>query len=199
MRANSLAFRLFLWATGLTVVVLIVTGIALVHALSQRCRARLRPAPRCLSAHAGCRHRFAGGRQREIPAIDRRAAVRVAAVGLVLAGHAARHAKPEVHSSRSLWDSNLPRLPETKDDPLRCAGIAKVTHGPRRSAAAPRRAQHRPRRRRALSDHGRRKRIRDRRRDAELRPHHRRDFSRVLLSALLVDHRRCRCALVLRR
>ena len=29
MRANSLAFRLFLWATGLTVVVLIVTGVAL--------------------------------------------------------------------------------------------------------------------------------------------------------------------------
>ena len=29
MRVNSLAFRLFLWATGLTVVVLIVTGIAL--------------------------------------------------------------------------------------------------------------------------------------------------------------------------
>ena len=29
MRANSLAFRLFLWATGLTVVILIVTGVAL--------------------------------------------------------------------------------------------------------------------------------------------------------------------------
>ena len=30
MRANSLALRLFLWATGCTVVILIITGIALV-------------------------------------------------------------------------------------------------------------------------------------------------------------------------
>src|SRR5580692_11744422 len=86
MRANSLAVRLFIWATAWTVVILIITGIALStlyrHAVERAFDRRLDVYLRTL---------VAGGGRREIPAIDRRAAVRTAAVGLVLAGHAARY------------------------------------------------------------------------------------------------------------
>jgi hypothetical protein len=48
--------------------------------------------------------------------VARRAAVRAAAVGLVLAGHAAPTEKPETRASRSLWDKKLPHLEERGAD-----------------------------------------------------------------------------------
>ena len=93
MRANSLALRLFLWATGWTVVILIVTGIVLSsiyrHAVERAFDRRLDVYLRTLVADVAS----PGGRQRQVSAVDRRAAVRIAAVGLVLAGHAARYGK----------------------------------------------------------------------------------------------------------
>ena len=146
-----------------------------VDALSPRRRARLRPPPRRLSAHAGRRRGVAGRRQRQVPAIDRRAVVRTAAVGLVLAGDAARHKKPDVHSSRSLWDSGLPRLPN--DGSVSSAEARRgLRRRPRRPEAAHRRAQYRSRRRRPLPDRGGRRRLRDRRRDAKFRSRHRHDL-----------------------
>ena len=111
MRANSLALRLFLSATVWTVVILLVTGIVLSVALPPGGRARLRPAARRLSAHAGRRRRLArGGRSR-----SSRRSLGEPLFELPLSGwywQVTRldRAKPEVRSSRSLWDGGLPHL-----------------------------------------------------------------------------------------
>ena len=110
MRANSLAFRLFLWATGWTVVILIVTGIVLSslyrQAVERAFDRRLDVYLRTLVADVASPEEGTDKFPQSIgePLFD-----------LPLSGwywQVARldTAKPEVHSSRSLWDSNFPRL-----------------------------------------------------------------------------------------
>src|ERR1700733_3864950 len=111
MRANSLALRLFLWATAWTVVILIVTGIALStlyrHAVERAFDRRLDVYLRTLVADVASPEEGSDKFPQSIgePLFE-----------LPLSGwywQVTRFdtKKPEVHSSRSLWDSGLPRLP----------------------------------------------------------------------------------------
>ena len=113
MRVSSLAFRLFLWATGWTVVILIVTGIVLStlyrNAVERAFDRRLDVYLRTLVADVASPEEGNDKYPQSIgePLFD-----------LPLSGwywQVSRldSAKPEVHSSRSLWDSNFPRLPES--------------------------------------------------------------------------------------
>jgi hypothetical protein len=110
MRVSSLALRLFLWATGWTVVILIVTGIVLStlyrNAVERAFDRRLDVYLRTLVADVASPEEGTDKFPQSIgePLFD-----------LPLSGwywQVARldTAKPEVHSSRSLWDSNFPRL-----------------------------------------------------------------------------------------
>ena len=110
MRANSLALRLFIWATGWTVVILIVTGIALStlyrHAVERSFDRRLDVYLRTLVADVASPEEGADKYPQSIgePLFE-----------LPLSGWYWQVTRldtkaPEVHSSRSLWDSNLPRL-----------------------------------------------------------------------------------------
>src|ERR1700720_3153661 len=110
MRVSSLALRLFLWATGWTVVILIVTGIVLStlyrNAVERAFDRRLDVYLRTLVADVASPDEGTDKFPQSIgePLFD-----------LPLSGwywQVARldTAKPEVHSSRSLWDSNFPRL-----------------------------------------------------------------------------------------
>jgi signal transduction histidine kinase len=114
MRANSLALRLFLWATGWTVVILIITGIALStlyrHAVERSFDRRLDVYLRTLVADVASPEEGADKYPQSIgePLFE-----------LPLSGWYWQVTRldtksPEVHSSRSLWDSNLPRLPDDK-------------------------------------------------------------------------------------
>src|SRR5436190_6374289 len=110
MRANSLAVRLFLWATAWTVVILIATGIALStlyrHAVERAFDRRLDVYLRTLVADVASPEDSGEKFPQSIgePLFE-----------LPLSGWYWQVARldsktPEVHSSRSLWDSNLPRL-----------------------------------------------------------------------------------------
>src|SRR5271163_2471495 len=114
MRANSLALRLFLWATGWTVVILIITGIALStlyrHAVERAFDRRLDVYLRTLVADVASPEEGADKFPQSIgePLFE-----------LPLSGWYWQVTRldtkaPEVHSSRSLWDSNLPRLPDDR-------------------------------------------------------------------------------------
>jgi len=114
MRANSLALRLFLWATGWTVVILIITGIALStlyrHAVERAFDRRLDVYLRTLVADVASPEEGADKFPQSIgePLFE-----------LPLSGWYWQVTRldtkaREVHSSRSLWDSNLPRLPDEK-------------------------------------------------------------------------------------
>src|SRR5580693_1910394 len=116
MRANSLAFRLFLWATGLTVMILIVTGVALStlyrHAVERAFDRRLDVYLRTLVADVASPEEG----NDKFPQSIGEPLFELPLSGWYWQVTRLDTAKPEVHSSRSLWDSNLPRLPETKDD-----------------------------------------------------------------------------------
>src|ERR1700679_2167299 len=110
MRANSLALRLLLWATAWTVVILIITGIALStlyrHAVERSFDRRLDVYLRTLVADVASPEEGADKYPQSIgePLFE-----------LALSGWYWQVTRldtkaPEVHSSRSLWDSNLPRL-----------------------------------------------------------------------------------------
>jgi signal transduction histidine kinase len=112
MRVSSLAFRLFLWATGWTVVILLVTGIVLAtlyrNAVERAFDRRLDVYLRTLVADVASPEEGTDKFPQSIgePLFD-----------LPLSGwywQVTRldTAKPEVHSSRSLWDSSFPHLPE---------------------------------------------------------------------------------------
>jgi len=114
MRANSLAVRLFLWATAWTVVILIVTGIALStlyrHAVERAFDRRLDVYLRTLVAAVASPEESGDKFPQSIgePLFE-----------LPLSGWYWQVTRldtktPEVHSSRSLWDANLPRLPPDK-------------------------------------------------------------------------------------
>jgi signal transduction histidine kinase len=115
MRANSLAFRLFLWATGLTVVVLIVTGVALSslyrHAVERAFDRRLDVYLRTLVADVASPEEGTD----KFPQSIGEPLFELPLSGWYWQVTRLDTPKPELHSSRSLWDSNLPRLPAGED------------------------------------------------------------------------------------
>src|ERR1700748_156793 len=111
MRANSLAVRLFLWATAWTVVILIATGIALStlyrhaveRAFDRRLDVCLRPGVAAVASPENSGNNFPksiGEPLFELPLS-----------GWYWQVTRLDSKTPEVHSSRSLWDAALPRLP----------------------------------------------------------------------------------------
>ena len=113
MRANSLAFRLFLWATGLTVVILIVTGVALSsiyrHAVERAFDRRLDVYLRTLVADVASPEEG----NDKFPQSIGEPLFELPLSGWYWQVTRLDTTKPDVHSSRSLWDSNLPRLPDS--------------------------------------------------------------------------------------
>ena len=111
MRANSLALRLFLWATAWTVVILIVTGIALStlyrHAVERAFDRRLDVYLRTLVADVASPEEGAD----KFPQSIGEPLFELPLSGWYWQVNRLDSKKPEVHSSRSLWDSGLPRLP----------------------------------------------------------------------------------------
>ena len=114
MRANSLAVRLFLWATACTVVILIITGVALStlyrHAVERAFDRRLDVYLRTLVADVASPEEAGEKFPQSIgePLFE-----------LPLSGWYWQVTRldtktPEVHSSRSLWDSNLPKLTDER-------------------------------------------------------------------------------------
>jgi signal transduction histidine kinase len=111
MRANSLALRLFLWATGWTVVILIVTGIALStlyrHAVERAFDRRLDVYLRTLVADVASPEEG----NDKFPQSIGEPLFELPLSGWYWQVTRLDTKKPEVHSSRSLWDAGLPRLP----------------------------------------------------------------------------------------
>jgi len=111
MRTNSLAFRLFLWATGWTLVILIVTGIALStlyrHAVERAFDRRLDVYLRTLVADVASPEEGSD----KFPQSIGEPLFELPLSGWYWQVTRLDTKKPELHSSRSLWDSNLPRLP----------------------------------------------------------------------------------------
>jgi signal transduction histidine kinase len=112
MRANSLAFRLFLWATAWTVVILIVTGVALSSlyrgAVERAFDRRLDVYLRTLVADVASPEEGAD----KFPQSIGEPLFELPLSGWYWQVTRLDGKKPEVHSSRSLWDSGLPRLPD---------------------------------------------------------------------------------------
>jgi signal transduction histidine kinase len=112
MRANSLAVRLFIWATAWTVVILIITGIALStlyrHAVERAFDRRLDVYLRTLVADVASPEE--GGEK--FPQSIGEPLFELPLSGWYWQVTRLDSKTPEVHSSRSLWDSNLPRLPD---------------------------------------------------------------------------------------
>ena len=112
MRANSLAVRLFLWATAWTVVILIITGVALStlyrHAVERAFDRRLDVYLRTLVADVASPEE--GGDK--FPQSIGEPLFELPLSGWYWQVTRLDTKTPEVHSSRSLWDSNLPRLPD---------------------------------------------------------------------------------------
>src|ERR1700723_2028408 len=116
MRTNSLAFRLFFWAAGLTVAILIITGVvlsslyrnAVERAFDRRLVVYLRPLVADVASPEEGNDKFPqsiGEPLFELPLS-----------GWYWQVTRLDPAKPELHSSRSLWDSNLPRLADAAVD-----------------------------------------------------------------------------------
>lgn len=111
MRANSLALRLFLWAAGWTIAIVLVTGIVLSSlyrdAVERAFDGRLQVYLRTLVADLAAP---------EVPDDKLAQGVSEPLFDLPLSGWYWQvtqldTAKPEVRASRSLWDGGLPRLP----------------------------------------------------------------------------------------
>jgi signal transduction histidine kinase len=116
MRVNSLAFRLFLWATGWTVIILIITSAVLSslyrHAVERAFDRRLDVYLRTIVADIAAPEEG----NEKFPQTIGEPLFELPLSGWYWEVTRLDTAKPEVHSSRSLWDSNLPRLPEA-DNP----------------------------------------------------------------------------------
>jgi signal transduction histidine kinase len=110
MRANSLAFRLFLWATGLTVVILIITGVTLSslyrHAVERAFDRRLDVYLRTLVADVASPEEG----NDKFPQSIGEPLFELPLSGWYWQVTRLDTPRPELHSSRSLWDSNLPRV-----------------------------------------------------------------------------------------
>src|ERR1700728_3210220 len=111
MRASSLALRLFLWATGWTLVILVVTGIALStlyrHAVERAFDRRLDVYLRTLVADVASPEEGAD----KFPQSIGEPLFELPLSGWYWQVNRLDSKKPDVHSSRSLWDSGLPRPP----------------------------------------------------------------------------------------
>src|ERR1700679_1278266 len=111
MRANSLALRLFLWATGWIVVILIITGVALStlyrHAVERAFDRRLDVSLRTLVADVASPEEGSD----KFPQSIGEPLFELPLSGWYWQVTRLDSKKLEVHSSRSLWDSGLPRLP----------------------------------------------------------------------------------------
>jgi signal transduction histidine kinase len=111
MRANSLAVRLFLWATACTVVILIVTGVALSslyrHAVERAFDRRLDVYLRTLVADIASPEEGT----EKFPQSIGEPLFELPLSGWYWQVTRLDGTEKDVHSSRSLWDSNLPRLP----------------------------------------------------------------------------------------
>src|ERR1700728_2592419 len=116
MRASSLALRLFLWATGWTLVILVVTGIALStlyrHAVERAFDRRLDVYLRTLVADVAS----PGEGNDKFPHAIGEPLFELPLSGWYWQVTRLDTPNPEVHSSRSLWDSNLPRLADAAVD-----------------------------------------------------------------------------------
>jgi signal transduction histidine kinase len=110
MRTNSLALRLFLWAAGWTLVILILTGIALStlyrHAVERAFDRRLDVYLRTLVADVASPEE--GGDK--FPQSIGEPLFELPLSGWYWQVTRLDAKKPEVRSSRSLWDSSLPHL-----------------------------------------------------------------------------------------
>jgi signal transduction histidine kinase len=113
MRANSLALRLFLWATGWTVVILIITGIALStlyrHAVERAFDRRLDVYLRTLVADVASPEEGSD----KFPQSIGEPLFELPLSGWYWQVTRLDTKKLEVHSSRSLWDAGLPKLPNS--------------------------------------------------------------------------------------
>ena len=121
MRANSLALRLFLWAAGWTLAIILVTGIVLSslyrNAVERAFDGRLQVYLRTLVADLA---------NPDTSDENLHQAVSEPLFELPLSGwywQVARldSGKPETRASRSLWDAGLPRLPVP--DPVAAVGV----------------------------------------------------------------------------
>ena len=125
MRANSLAFRLFFWAAGLTVVILIITGVVLSslyrHAVERAFDRRLDVYLRTLVADVASPEEGTD----KFPQSIGEPLFELPHSGWYWQVTRLDGAKPEVHSSRSLWDSNLARLPENDAQAVASGGYLK--------------------------------------------------------------------------
>jgi signal transduction histidine kinase len=125
MRANSLAFRLFLWAAALTVVILIVTGVALSslyrQAVERTFDHRLDVYLRTLVADVASPEEGTD----KFPQSIGEPLFELPLSGWYWQVTRLDTPKPEVHSSRSLWDSNLPRLADGETSAAGSGGYRK--------------------------------------------------------------------------
>jgi signal transduction histidine kinase len=125
MRTNSLAFRLFFWAAGLTVVILIITGVVLSslyrNAVERAFDRRLDVYLRTLVADVASPEEGTD----KFPQSIGEPLFELPLSGWYWQVTRLDAAKPEVHSSRSLWDSNLPRLPENDAQAAASGGYLK--------------------------------------------------------------------------
>jgi signal transduction histidine kinase len=114
MRTNSLAFRLFFWAAGLTVAILIITGVVLSslyrNAVERAFDRRLDVYLRTLVADVASPEEGTD----KFPQSIGEPLFELPLSGWYWQVTRLDAAKPEIHSSRSLWDSNLSRLPENE-------------------------------------------------------------------------------------
>ncbi|HJY17702.1 MAG: ATP-binding protein [Xanthobacteraceae bacterium] len=125
MRTNSLAFRLFFWAAGLTVAILIITGVVLSslyrNAVERAFDRRLDVYLRTLVADVASPEEGT----EKFPQSIGEPLFELPLSGWYWQVTRLDAAKPEVHSSRSLWDSNLPRLPENDAPAVSSGGYLK--------------------------------------------------------------------------
>src|SRR6202790_5463041 len=123
MRANSLALRLFLWATGWTVVILIITGIALStlyrHAVERSFDRRLDVYLRTLVADVASPEEGSD----KYPQSLGEPLFELPLSGWYWQVTRLDPGKPELRASRSLWAGGLPHLQD--------AGIAAGVNGSR--------------------------------------------------------------------
>ncbi|MGB6538165.1 MAG: ATP-binding protein [Xanthobacteraceae bacterium] len=116
MRANSLALRLFLWAAGWTLIILIITGVALStlyrHAVERAFDRRLDVYLRTLVADVASPEE--GGEK--FPQSIGEPLFELPLSGWYWQVTRLDTPQPQVRSSRSLWDSALPRLTDDKSN-----------------------------------------------------------------------------------
>jgi signal transduction histidine kinase len=113
MRANSLALRLFIWATASTVVILIATGIVLSslyrQAVERSFDRRLGVYLRTLVADVASPE----DNSAKFPQTVSEPLFELPLSGWYWQVTRLDGGKPEVRASRSLWDGGLPRLPQS--------------------------------------------------------------------------------------